>query len=285
MVVDNNPKVSQRAIAAALRRYRHQAGVTLEEAAKAADYDAGSLSRAEQSKVTPHPAIIRALLDFYGETNQDVLNNYVALAKHGRRRGWWNRYSDLMTVAYVGLEGAATKICSLENQLVPGLLQIDDYAKALMAAEVENIPELEVRRRLEVRAERRKILTRTEAPCELWTIMDESVLRRVIGSNSVMADQLDHLLEVSQLRNVTLQVLSFASGAHGSLGSRFAVLQFPDPLDPGTVYLEQIHWHDEFVENAGQVQKFIDAFGRLQALAETPARSRAMLEKARDTLR
>ena len=280
-----NPKVSQRAIAAALRRYRRNAGVTLDEAAKAANYDAGSLSRAELCKVTPHPAIVRALLQFYGETDSAVLENYASLAKHGRKRGWWNQYSDLMPVAYIGLEGAATKICLLENQLVPGLLQIHEYTRALMAAEAEGVSDQEVQRRLKLRAERKKILTRDDEPCELWAIIDEAVLHRPIGSPSIMADQLEHIIEVSQLTNVTLQVLSFAAGAHGSLGSRFVILQFPDPLDPGAVYIEQGHLRDEFVENPQDVQTFVDAFGRLLAVAETPRRSRVMLEKARNSFR
>lgn len=285
MGLHSNPKVSQRAIAAALRRYRREAGVTLEEAAKAADYDAGSLSRAELCKVTPHPAVVRALLGFYGEKDAEVLNNYTALARHGRKRGWWNKYGDLMPVAYVGLEGAATKICSLENQLVPGLLQVDDYTRALMTVEAENISAEEVQRRLTLRNERKNILSRNDDPCELWAIIDESVLHRPVGSATVMRQQLNHLLTMSQLNNVTLQVLSFAAGAHGSLGSRFVVLQFADPLDPGAVYVEQGHLRDEFVENPEQVQTFVDAFGRLLALAEPPARSRAMLEAARERFR
>jgi len=284
MVTHANPKVSQRAIAAALRRYRRRAGVTLEEAAKAADYDAGSLSRAELCKVTPHPAIVRALLEFYGETDPAVLDNHAALAKHGRKRGWWNQYSDLMPVAYIGLEGAATKICSLENQLVPGLLQIDAYTRALMAAEAENTSEEEVERRLKLRNERKDILVREDNPCELWAIVDESVLHRPVGSRAVMAEQIEHLLTVSTLSNVTLQVLPFDAGAHGSLGSRFVILQFADPLDPGAVYVEQVHLRDEFVEKPEQVQVFVNAFGRLQASAETPTRSRAMLEKAKKAL-
>ena len=277
-----NPKISQRAIAAALRGYRAAAGVTLDEAARSADYDPASLSRAEQAKGTPHPAVVRALLRFYGETDEQMLDKYAAIAKHGRKRGWWAKYSDLMTVAYVGLEGAATQIRWVEPQLVPGLLQTDDYTRALITAENETAVDEEIRRRMEVRASRRQILTAEQNPTEVSVVIDESVLCRPIGGSAVMAAQLDHLLAMGRRSNIEIQVLPFAAGEHGSLGGRFVVLKFEDAVDPGTVFLEQVHWKDGFVEEPDAVRRFDDAFGRLRSVAESPKRSASLIRKARD---
>ncbi|GAA4913748.1 helix-turn-helix protein [Stackebrandtia albiflava] len=280
-----SPTVSLRVLGAKLRAYRNQHGYTLEVAARTVSYHPGSLSKAESGKLAIHPSIVESLLDFYGVTDTAVRDDLIELARQGRRRGWWHKYRDLMTVAYIGLESAATSIYSLENHLVPGLLQVPEYFRAVLIAELGQVNEEQIERRALVRSERQKILMRREAPCELWAVLDESVLHRPIGSRETMAKQFDHLLEMSTLRNVTIQIMPYSAGAHASLSTRFTVLHFADLMDPGTVFLEQLHWRDDFVEEPHEVKRFIDAFDHVRAAAEPPARSAALIARARDNFR
>lgn len=277
-----SPTVSLRVLGATLRRYRSNAGHTLEVAARAADYHPGSLSKAESGKLGIHPAIVKTLLDFYGETDPDVREDLIELARQGRKRGWWHKYRDLMTVAYIGAESAATCIHSLENNLIPGLLQVESYFRSLLNAELGELPEDQIERRISARTERQNILTRADDACKFWTVFDESVLHRPIGSSQVMVEQFNHLIEMSRLSNVTIQVVPFSAGVHASLSTRFTILRFNDPQDPGTVFLEQLHWRDDFVEDPIEIQRFTDAFDHVRATADSPTKSIALIKRARD---
>lgn len=223
-------------------------------------------------------------LDFYGETDNDVRENLVELARQGRRRGWWHKYRDLMTVAYIGLEEAAARIYSLENHLVPGLLQTESYFLALLKAELGEVPADEVERRVAARQRRQQILT-NEHPCELWAVLDESILHRPIGATDDMVEQLSHLISMAALSNVTIQIMPFSYGVHASLSTRFTILQFDDVHDPGIVFLEQLHWRDDFVEEPKEIQRFLDAFDHVRAAAESPKNSLRLLKAARDNFK
>lgn len=280
-----SPPASLRALGFQLKQRRTALKITLETAGKAADISGSSLSKAEAGKQALQPAVVEKLLRVYQMTDPVETEHLVELARQGRKRGWWTKYKDLMTVAYVGLETAATRISYLENNVVPGLLQTPAYFRALVLAEIPGVTEDELERRAVVRRERQEILTRPDEPCELLAVIDESVLLRPIGSASVMAEQLEHIIKVARRPNITVQVMPFEAGAHNSLTARFTILRFLDPQDPGTVFLEHLHWRDDFVESPEEVMRFVDAFDRARATAEPPARSLAMIEQARDTFR
>jgi hypothetical protein len=265
-----------------LRKYRLDRSLSLEEAANAVSYHPGSLGRAEAAKAAPHPAIVRALLAHYGETDPEVVERFATLAKQARKRGWWQQYADILTVSYVGLEAAAAKIHTHENQLVPGLLQTEDYIRTLIAEERPGATEQETERRVAARLERQEILTRDEAAPEFWAVIDEAALRRPVGGPKVMAAQLRQIVERARLRNMTLQVMPFSAGAHGCMGNRFVILRFAEPADPGVVYLENPPNNDTFVEEPAHIQWYTVAFEHLRAKAAAPDLSVDMIATAAD---
>ncbi|GLZ82123.1 transcriptional regulator [Actinorhabdospora filicis] len=278
-----DPTAAQRALGFALRELCKEHGRTLSEAATAALITPGTLSKVENAKQRLNPNSVEKLLGYYDVGTADRAR-LLALAQAARTkaRKWWETYTDLMPVAYIELEAAAEQIAYLESHLVPGLLQTKRYLEALIRAERPDITEDELQRRIEAREARQEILTRTVDPCTLLAVIDESVLHRVIGSEEVMAEQLDHILEMTHLPNVTVQIMPFAGGMYEALTVRFTLLRFAAPTDPGTVYIENLVLSDEFVENPDNVRRFADVFNRAAAAAEPPARSLAMITAARD---
>ncbi|MEV0648070.1 DUF5753 domain-containing protein [Phytomonospora sp. NPDC050363] len=281
-----NPTASLRALGFRLRKFRaaHQ-NSKLGDAAKVVSMATSSMSRAEAGKQALNPVIVERLLDYYEVTDAEERAQCLELARQGRKRGWWVRHGDLMNVVYIGLEDGASGIWCLETAMVPGLLQTPDYFRALASIEMPAASNEELERRAAVRLERQAILDRADAPPEIQVILDESVLHRIVGTPAIMAEQLDHLVRMASRPNVEIQILPFDEGAYAGLASRFTVLRFTDSSDPGTVYLEQMHWQDSFVEEAVDVAKFVNAFGRTRAAAISPSRSIGMIGDARDNLR
>ncbi|GIG66854.1 helix-turn-helix domain-containing protein [Phytomonospora endophytica] len=281
-----NPTVSLRALGFRLRAHRlaSTSDTRLEPAAKVASISPGSLSRAENGKQALNPVIVERILDHYGVADEEERQRCIELARQGRKRAWWAKYTDLVNSIYIGLEGGASRICYLES-LVPGLLQTPAYIEALVQSEFPGVTRVELDRRIEVRMERQQILLREDRPCELVAVLDESIFARPIGSPEVMAEQLDHLLKMAERPNIEIQIMPFSAGAHGSLGARYAILRFADADDPGTVYLEQLHWRDTFIEEPEDVRRFADAFESSRATAEPPSRSLALIKKVRDDFR
>ncbi|MCW2915329.1 MAG: transcriptional regulator, partial [Actinomycetia bacterium] len=179
------------------------------------------------------------LLDLYGAARDERVA-LETLARDAREEEWWHRYRDLPEwfQVFLSLEDDACVERLYDTHLVPGLFQIPSYAEAVIRAWRPTIPHREVQRRVDVRMKRQALLDKTEA-LELWTIIDESVLHRVVGSTEVMAEQLTHLIEVANRPNVTLQVLPFSAGASPAMGRSFVVLEFPAATDP-IVYVEVI---------------------------------------------
>jgi Domain of unknown function (DUF5753) len=156
--------------------------------------------------------------------------------------GWWDEYSDVLPSwfeTYLGLEQTATSIRAYEIQFVPGLLQTEDYARAVTLLGHANAPADELDRRVRLRMARQELLTRAQ-PAHLWAVLDEAVLRRPIGRPGVMRGQLKHLLEIAYRPNVTIQVIPFHYGGHVAAGGAFSILRFAEPDLPDVVYLEQL---------------------------------------------
>ena len=236
------PTVQRILVGARLRRLRTELGLTREEAAQAIRASEWKIHRLENGQVGFKDRDIIDLLARYQVTDPAEVAEFLTLAREANTPGWWQHYGDVLPSwfrTYVDLEQAATLIRSYEGQFVPGLLQTDDYMRAVVrGAHLEESGE-EVGRRVRLRMARQILLTREDPP-RLWAVVDEAALRRPVGGREVMRGQLERLIEATKLPNVTLQILPFDSGAHPAMVGSFSVLRFPDEELPDVVYLEHL---------------------------------------------
>jgi transcriptional regulator with XRE-family HTH domain len=235
------PTVRRMLLGAQLRRLRTDAGISREEAGESIRASEWKIHRLENGQVSYKERDIIDLLRFYGVTDPDEIDAFVALAQEANRPGWWDTYSDLLPQwfrVYIDLEWAATLIRSYEGQLVPGLLQTADYMRVLMQGAFHESSK-DTERRIELRLARQALLTRPGGP-RLWAIVDEAALRRPVGGPEVMRAQVARLLQATELPSVILQVLPLAVGAHPGMATAFTILRFPDEALPDVVYLEHL---------------------------------------------
>src|SRR5215469_1247580 len=236
-----SPAVRRRRLALELRRLREAARLTCEEVADHLECSASKISRMETGRVSVSPRDVRDMLDLY-RVPQEQREGLVQLARDSRQKGWWHAYSDAMQphfATYVGLESAASEIRIYEVSVIPGLLQTEEYARAVVRAAMMNSPHEDIERRVALAMARQPALTRAD-PLKIWTVLDEAALRRCVGGPRVMRPQLEHLLVQAAMPNVQLQVIPFAAGAHPGMGRPFVILVFSDLIDTDVVYLEDL---------------------------------------------
>jgi transcriptional regulator with XRE-family HTH domain len=259
-------------LGAQLRRLREAKRISLEEAGNVIRASHSKISRLETGRVGFKDRDVADLLTFYGVTDEKEREALRALASRANSPGWWNDYSDVLPhwfAPYVGLEEAASQIRAYEVQFVPGLLQTDDYARAVTMLGYSN--PREINRRVSLRMARQAVLTRQDPP-SLWVVLDEAVLRRPIGGPSAMRAQLKHLIEMSQRSNVTLQIVPFNAGGHAAAGGPFSVLRFAEFDVPDVVYLEQLT-SAQYLDKQDVVDSYMAVMERLCIEAATPANS------------
>jgi hypothetical protein len=238
------------------------------------------MSRIENAQVSVRPGDVRTLLELYGVHPEDVAA-LVQVARDARQRGWWQAYSDVLPAwfeVYVGLEQAASDISTFEVTLVPGLLQTADYARAVIEAELPDAPPTQVERRTELRMKRQH----DEARPELRVVLDEAVIRRVVGGPATMRAQLERLAGDAEAPGLTLQIVPFGAGAHASMTGSFSILAFPDVVDPPVVYLES-RSGSLYVEG-DEADLYIRVFRALQAVALPPEASVKMVRESAKTM-
>jgi transcriptional regulator with XRE-family HTH domain len=274
------PTVRRMLVGAQLRRLRTDLGLSRAEAAEAIRASEWKIHRLENGQVGFKRRDLVDLLTFYGVTDPDEVEELLEMAADANSPGWWQRYGDLLPSwfrAYVDLEAAATLIRTYEGQLIPGLLQTDDYMRALVhGAHLQDAGE-EVGRRVRLRMARQMLLTR-EQPPRLWAVVDEAALRRPVGGPEVMRAQLERLLDISKLPNVTLQILAFGTGAHPAMGNSFSILRFPDQELPDLVYLEHLT-NAVYLDKRPEVERYLDVMELLCDQSEPPARTEALINK------
>src|SRR5919108_4183079 len=266
-----SPTVLRIVLGAQLRKLREAKGLSRAEAGYTIRASESKMSRLELGRVSFKERDIRDLLILYGVEDPDQRDELLALAKQANQPGWWHRYSDILPnwfEAYVGLEETATLIRTYEGHLVPGLLQTEDYARAVMLAGLPSGSDEEVERWLKLRMDRQGLLARPDAP-RLWAVMDEAALRRPVGGADVMRTQLDRLIVATRLPNVTVQVVLFRAGAHAALGQPFVILRFADPDLPDMVYLEQLA-SGLWIDKRDEVDSYAQVMDRLVIQAEDP---------------
>ncbi|MEU8618427.1 helix-turn-helix transcriptional regulator [Streptomyces sp. NPDC048623] len=283
------PTVGQVVLGKRLQDLRERAGLKREEAAKILRVAPATIRRMETAEVALKIPYVQLLLKAYGITDSEA-ESFVALAEEANLPGWWQRFHDVLPgwfSMYVSLEGAASLIRAYEPQFVPGLLQTEDYARAILrsgAVGGRNAGESEeTDRHVALRMERQSLLTREDAP-KFWVIMDETVFRRPVGDGpEVMRDQLDRLLEASELPNVTLQIAEFASGHHPGTYGPFVLFRFAMPELPDMVYSEYLTGA-VYLDARPEVASHLEVMDRMAAQAATAQRTKEILRNLRKEL-
>jgi len=271
-----SPTVRRRRLALELRRLREAARLTCEEVAEQLECSASKISRVETGRVSVSPRDVRDMLEIYG-ASEEQRESLVQLARESRQKGWWHAYGDSVQphfATYLGLESAASEIRIYEVNLIPGLLQTEEYARAVISAGMVNSLRSDIERQVAVRMERQR-LTMTNPP-KVWCVLDEAALRRRVGGPEVMRVQLECLRELGAAPNVSLQVIPFGGGAHPAMGRPFVILVFPERVDPDVVYLEDLT-SALWVENVDEVDRYNVFFNHLRATALSFENSAALM--------
>ncbi|MGH3997444.1 MAG: helix-turn-helix domain-containing protein [Pseudonocardiaceae bacterium] len=283
------PVVPRRRLGAELRMLRDRAGLTIEDVAKELECSISKVSRLETGQGIPKGRDVRDLLDCYGVTDQAKRDRLMRWVRDGQRQGWWHDYSDVLAPdpenplvpdnlsRYVALEQDASKVCGFDSTLVHGLLQTEDYARAILNT-LSTANREATDRLVQLRMRRQDRLYVAEDPLILHLILDEAVLHRRIGGEQVMRGQLKRLVTEAQRPNITVQVLPFSVGTHRSMDGSFVVLAFPDSEDNDLVYLER-HLGDLYLEKEHDVAVYEHMFDALVGQCMSPEQSLAFVAK------
>jgi len=261
-----SPTVRRRELGALLRALRNEKGLTVEQVAEHLLCSPSKVSRMETGHGAATLRDVRDLCDLYQVTDQAERDRMTALAREGKRQGWWQSY-DLGYGTFVGLEAEAVAISDFQSSVVPGLLQTADYARAGHEAYMPRLSPDQIELNIEAKLRRQGLLTQPEAPT-FAAVLDEAVLHRAVGGPRVMDAQLDRLTEAARLPNVTVQVIPFAVGYHPGLESNFNILDLPAPA-PSVVFVEGLAGSMYF-ERPEDLKRYREVFKRLQTMALSP---------------
>ncbi|GGT99287.1 helix-turn-helix domain-containing protein [Streptomyces violascens] len=266
MASNVNPTVRRRRLGQELRRLRELKGMTAEEVAERLLVSQSKISRLENGRRSISQRDVRDLCGVYEVEDHRIVDSLMQMAKDSRQQGWWHAFGDIPYSVYIGLETDAASLRVYDPQVVPGLLQTPQYAEALIAGALPETAPTDVEKRVNVRLRRQERVRATENPLRLWVVIDEAALRRRVGDKQLMIDQLEFLIERSQLPHVTVQVLPFSMGAHPGINGQYAILEFPDASDSSVVYIEGVT-SDLYLEKANDVQKYSVMYEHLRAQA------------------
>ncbi|MDQ0986602.1 hypothetical protein QFZ71_003885 [Streptomyces sp. V2I9] len=270
-----------------MRDLRNASRLTVRAAAKQLEWSEPKIWRIETGQVSLRSLDVEAMCRTYG-ADPELTKGLMGLAKETKNRGWWHAYGDVIPEGfdlYIGLEEAADRLSWYESELVPGLFQTPDYARALIKRSDPERDDAEVERRVHVRVTRQALLTRVTAPPQVDVALNEAILRRPVGGSKVMADQLEHLVHLNELGNVSVRVVPFAAGLHeGIMSGPFVTLRFPAHGDspytePPTVYVEGFTGA-LYLDKANEVERYDGAFTSIWGSALDEAGSTSLLKKA-----
>ncbi|MEV5376174.1 transcriptional regulator [Streptosporangium nondiastaticum] len=272
------PTVLRVVLGKRLHDLREKAGLSYEQAGRALDVTHATVRRMEKAEVGLKLPYVEKLLRVYGVTDPAEVEGFLDLAREANRPGWWHRFRDVLPEwfsAFVSLEGEANLIRAYEPHYVPGLLQTERYARAVLRAGQPHAPEADIERAVAVRRERQSLLTREGAPL-LWVVMDETVLRRPIGGPDIMREQVSRLAEATAMPNVRLQIMPFAAGPHPAMYGPFHIFRFPLPELPDIAYAENLVGASYF-DQREDVSAFLEALDRMCAQAAPAQTTEAVL--------
>jgi transcriptional regulator with XRE-family HTH domain len=275
------PTIRERRLAGELRRLREASPLMLEQAAEQLGWSKTKLSRIETTLRRVSAAEVQQILALYGVTG-NRLDALVDFARTARQRGWWDAYATSLPTdyaTYIGLEAEAEALNTFTMGLVHGLMQTEEYAHhVIKSALMRFSPPAEVDRRVAARMARQKALAEREEPLRIWSILDETALRRVIGSPEVMRAQYGRITEMAELPNIMFQVMPVEAGAHPGVVGNFTIIEFPEHFTPDIVYAENMT-SALYIEDEKEVHTYSLAFEQMRATALSPNESLAMLER------
>ncbi|OOC06769.1 helix-turn-helix domain-containing protein [Amycolatopsis azurea] len=277
MTRGQGPTVRRRRLASELRRLREAADLTIDEVSEKLECSASKVSRIETGHVGVTPRDARDMLELYGIAG-DEQEALVQLAREARKRGWWHAYNEVFTGTFVGLEADASSLRAFQALLVPGLLQTERYAKAVIRAMRPDAEDAEIRRRVAARMARQELLT-DPSPPEYWAVMDEAVLHRTVDGAEVMAEQLYRMVTMAAQPNVTVQIVPFGAGAHPGMEGPFLIMGFPELADTDVVYVDSTS-SGLYLEEPPDVRRYALMFDHLRAAALKPDDSVEVIAEA-----
>lgn len=274
------PTVRRILLGSQLRRLREAKGVSREEAGYSIRGSESKISRLELGRVSFKERDVEDLLTLYGVTEEAERAPFMALVREANQQGWWQSFSEVLPnwfQPYIGLEESATLIRTYELQFIPGLLQTEDYARAIITQGNRGVSRDTIEARVNVRMNRQKVLDREDAP-RLWVVVDEAALRRPIGGVKTMKAQIEHLIDLMSTPSLTLQVMPFDFGGHAAEGGAFSILRFPEPDIPDVVYIEVLGGAN-YLDKREDVDRYMEAMDRLAVDSTTPARTADVLKR------
>jgi transcriptional regulator with XRE-family HTH domain len=274
------PTVRRRRLGIELRRLRELAGLTGDEVAERLEWSHSKVSRIETGRIAVHPNDVRLLLDLYAVEDHETRAALVALAREGRQKGWWHAFNDVLSkrhALYIGLEAAAESISVFAPLVVPGLLQTQRYARSVIRGGPAQLLDVDIERLVEVRQARQELLAKDDGP-RYWAVFDEAVVRRRLGGDDVMREQLERLIGATSRPRTTIQIIPFGARGHAAITGPFAIFGFPELADPEIVYMETVAG-ELYLERREEVRSGRQAFEHLQALALSPGDSISFLEE------
>src|SRR6185437_12738554 len=272
-----DPTVLKILLGAQLRRLRETAGVSRDDAGYHIRASGSKISRLELGRVSFKERDVSDLLDLYHVAGEQK-DQLVQLTREANATPWWQKYREVVPdwfQVYVGLEEAATLIRVYEVQFVPGLLQTEEYARAVVMQGSPGLSPDEVDNRVNVRLGRQRLFAKENAP-RLWAIVDEAALRRPMGGRDVLAGQVKRLMEAISEPNITLQVMPFKYGGHGAEGGAFTIMRFPEADLPDMVYMEYLTGA-HYIDKPDEVEVYAAVMERLSVAGTSPEKTRDIL--------
>jgi len=274
----SSPTVLRIILGTQLRRLREASGISREAAGETIRASHAKISRLELGRVGFKERDIVDLLTLYGVTDERERTDFLSLVRRANTPGWWHRHGEFLPTwfeMYLGLEQASVFIRTYQVQFVPGLLQTEDYARRVILVGHQSKSAEEVDRRVYLRISRQKMLAQPGSP-KLWAVVDEAALIRPYGPPHVMRAQLEHLIEMCNLPNVSLQVLPFRIGGHAAAGGPFTILRFAESDLPDLVYLEQLT-SAVYLDKRSEAETYLAVMTQVSVQAETPEQTQDVL--------
>ncbi|ATE58473.1 helix-turn-helix domain-containing protein [Actinosynnema pretiosum] len=275
----STPTIRLRRLARQLRLLREDAGLSREEVEEQTGINQATIYRIETAKVRPQNRTLMTMLTTYGcpEQEQAAMR---ALSKEATKPGWirpWHETLSADYTTYISFEAEAQGVRNYSSLFIPGLLQTEDYARAVISGVLHTASAEQVENRVKARLGRQALLIGAN-PLKLWVVIDEAALRRSVGGPEVMRKQRQHLVRAAEAPNITIQVLRFDDGAHPGMPGEFIALEFEDPMDSDLVYIDS-QAGEVFLESDADLKRFRNTFDHLVAMASSPKDSAAFIAK------
>jgi transcriptional regulator with XRE-family HTH domain len=280
-VAERSPTLRRRELASRLRELRKQAGLTVDDVAQELLCSPPKISRIETGTRSASLRDVRDLCRLYRVSDAEQAR-LMTIAREARQQGWWNKFDDLAIDSLIGLEIEARRINSHHAAVVPWAFQTEQYARAVIKGILPRIDDSILDERATARMMRQELL-RSPQPPYLWSLIDESVLRRAVGGDRVMREQLSKILELAATPNVTMQVVPFEAGAQPGLDNTFTLLEFDSSAQSPVVFIENLAGN-LYLEREAEIKRYQEVLEHLRACALSPANSVKFVDEIRKAL-